>query len=141
MDDTSIKSNILKRRSDLGLTQTEMARRLGISLTAYRKIESGKTRILNSQLAKIAETTDTPLETLVVGFTPVDPANYSLEEIRETYEDRLRDLNSSYMREHESLREEIRRLEERLRDKDEIIENNRKLISHLEKELSRIKKD
>ena len=47
MDDATIKNNLEKKRNELGLSQTEMARRLEISLNAYRKLEKGKTRILN----------------------------------------------------------------------------------------------
>ena len=39
MDDATIKNNLEKKRNELGLSQTEMARRLEISLNAYRKLE------------------------------------------------------------------------------------------------------
>lgn len=50
MDDATIKNNLEKKRNELGLSQTEMARRLEISLNAYRKLEKGKTRILNEHV-------------------------------------------------------------------------------------------
>lgn len=52
MDDATIKNNLEKKRNELGLSQTEMARRLEISLNAYRKLEKGKTRILNEHVEK-----------------------------------------------------------------------------------------
>ncbi len=42
MDDATIKNNLEKKRNELGLSQTEMARRLEISLNAYRKLEKGR---------------------------------------------------------------------------------------------------
>ena len=41
MDNNSIKENIRKIRKSKGLTQEEMAHRMGISLTAYRDLEKG----------------------------------------------------------------------------------------------------
>ena len=57
MDNNSIKENIRKIRKSKGLTQEEMAHRMGISLTAYRDLEKGATGIVNSNISKIAEIT------------------------------------------------------------------------------------
>jgi GGDEF domain-containing protein len=61
MDDATIKGNILRKRTELRLSQKEMAARLDISLNAYRKIESGKTRIINEHVQAFAERTGTSL--------------------------------------------------------------------------------
>lgn len=71
MDDKTIKVNLERKRNELGLSQTEMARRLDISLNAYRKLEKGKTRILNEHVGRFAEETGVSVAELVNGFEPV----------------------------------------------------------------------
>ncbi len=136
MDDATIKDNLLRRRTELHLSQKEMAARLDISLNAYRKIESGNTRIINKHVERFAESTGVSLSYLVNGFEPLDPASTSLEEekeqVRRQYQGREEDLR----RQNAGLRERIARLEEKLSDKDAVIEANRKLIARYEKELS-----
>ena len=65
MDNASIKNNIRKIRTSHNITQEEMAYRLGISVTAYRDFEKGKTSIMNSNILKMASILDTPTEALV----------------------------------------------------------------------------
>ncbi len=52
-------------RSIKGLSQENLAQMLGISLTAYAKIEQGKTDINYSRLVQIAEKLEIPLKSLV----------------------------------------------------------------------------
>lgn len=52
-------------RSIKGLSQENIAQMLGISLTAYAKIEQGKTDINYSRLVQIAEKLEIPLKSLV----------------------------------------------------------------------------
>ena len=129
MDDATIKNNLEKKRNELGLSQTEMARRLEISLNAYRKLEKGKTRILNEHVGKFAEKTGTSVAELVNGFEPISSATERINDIKE------RDLEDGYIKTIASLKADIERLNERLQDKDEIISMNRKLILRYEKEL------
>ena len=136
MDDATIKENLLRRRMELHLTQKEMAARLDISLNAYRKIETGGTRIINEHVRQFAASTGVSLSYLVNGFEPMDPAATSLEEEREQVRKQFLDREGELRREIALLRERIVRLEEKLSDKDALIEANRKLISHYEKELS-----
>ena len=134
MDDATIKGNLEKKRNELGLSQTEMARRLEISLNAYRKLEKGKTRILNEHVEKFAEKTGVVAE-LVNGFEPINSAMAGLNDVKESYDKKLRVLEDGYIKEIAMLKAEIERLNEKISDKDEIISTNRKLISHYEKEL------
>ena len=136
MDDKTIKGNLEKKRNELGLSQTEMARRLEISLNAYRKLEKGKTRILNEHVGKFAEETGVSIAELVNGFEPVNSFESGLESIKEAYDKKIRVLEDGYISEIKAMKEEIRRLNEKIRDKEEVIAVNRKLISRLEKELS-----
>ena len=41
MDNASIKENIFRIRTEKGLSQDEMARKLGVVRNTYRKIEKG----------------------------------------------------------------------------------------------------
>lgn len=136
MNDSSIKSNIHKIRVRAGLSQSEMARRMELSLTAYRKLESGSTRILNGHLSRFAEEAGATLAEVVNGFKPVSSKVAALEDVKESYENRLREEKDSHNAEIAALKDEIRRLEEKLKDKEELLETTRKLISHYEKELS-----
>ena len=135
MDDATIKSNLEKKRNELGLSQTEMARRLEISLNAYRKLEKGKTRILNEHVEKFAEKTGTSVAELVNGFEPISSLSVGLNDIKENYDKKFRVLEEGYIKEISMLRKEIERLTEKIKDKDEIISINRKLICRYEEEL------
>ena len=126
MDDATIKNNLEKKRNELGLSQTEMARRLEISLNAYRKLEKGKTRILNEHVGKFAEKTGTSVAELVNGFEPISSATERINGIKENYDRKMRDLEDGYIKTIASLKADIERLNERLQDKDEIISMNRK---------------
>lgn len=112
-----------------------MARRLDISLNAYRKLEKGKTRILNEHVGRFAEETGVSVAELVNGFEPVSSFESGLNNIKEAYEKKFRALEESYTSELNVMRDEIKRLNEKLKDKEEVISMNRKLISHYEKEL------
>ena len=133
MDDATIKNNLEKKRYELGLSQTEMARRLDISLNAYRKLEKGKTRILNEHVEKFAEKTGTSVAELVNGFEPINSAMAGLNDVKENK--KLRVLEDGYIKEIAMLKAEIERLNDKIKDKDEIISMNRKLILRYEKEL------
>lgn len=135
MDDKTIKVNLERKRNELGLSQTEMARRLDISLNAYRKLEKGKTRILNEHVGRFAEETGVSVAELVNGFEPVSSFESGLNNIKEAYEKKFRALEESYTSELNVMRDEIKRLNEKLKDKEEVISMNRKLISHYEKKL------
>ncbi len=55
VDNSSIKKNIYRFRKAKGLTQEEMASRIGTSVTHYRNIESGKTWLISPVVGKIAD--------------------------------------------------------------------------------------
>lgn len=135
MDDATIKDNLFRKRNQLGLSQSEMARRLEMSLNAYRKLEMGKTRILNEHVPLFAETVGVSVAELVNGFEPVDSAAAGLDDVKESYEQRIRILEVGYLKEIDHLKKENKRLLDRLRDKEEIIQTDRKLLRQYEKEL------
>ncbi len=55
MDNSSVKKNIYRFRKAKGFTQEEMAGRIGISVTHYRNIESGRTWLISPLVGRIAE--------------------------------------------------------------------------------------
>ena len=70
MDNISIKNNIMKIRKARKITQESMALSLGMSLTAYRDFERGKTSVMNMNVLKIASLLNIPAEELVLGYRP-----------------------------------------------------------------------
>ena len=131
MDDATIKRNLERKRNELGLSQTEMAHRLEISLNAYRKLVQGDTRIINVHVTRFADETGTSLAELVNGFEPVSSIEKALDSIREAYNSRIEELNGQIS----SLEDEIRRLEEKIKDKEAVIASDQRLIARYEKEL------
>ncbi len=140
MDDATIKDNLYRKRNELGISQSEMARRLEMSLNAYRKLETGKTRILNEHVPLFAETAGISVAELVNGFVPLSSAESGMDAVKESYEQRIRVLEKGYRQELEDLEAEIARLKERLQDKEDLIALNKKLILRYEKELKSARK-
>lgn len=137
MDKNSIKENLLKMRGRLGLSQEAMAEKLGISRTAYRNIESGKTRLISSHADKIASILGVSTEELLLGHNPDDGNASSLEDMRERYETRIREIENGHTDEMTALNAQIKvlnefidTLKETIRTKDEIIALLRKSIAN-----------
>ena len=133
MDDASIRNNMRKARESLGISQSEMALRLEMSLTAYHKLENGPTRIMNEHVVKFASIAGMSLEKLVNGYEPIDSVEAGLDEVRSNYETTLKSLNDSYIKEIEMLKAENSRLKEKIQDKEELLQTARKLIAQYEK--------
>ena len=85
MDNSSIKENIVRRRTAEGISQDEMAKRLDISRNAYRSIEKGESRVISDRLKDIADNLGISLEELVLGYNPRNGSG-ELNEMRERYE-------------------------------------------------------
>ena len=122
MDNTSIKDNIRRIRKEHGLTQEEMAHKLGISLTAYRDLEKGNTNIVNCNVIRLAHLLDTSTEELVLGYRPVRIPEENLREMKEEYAGRIAELE----KEVEYLRMLVKSQEEIIETKNQIIEMLRK---------------
>lgn len=71
MDNDSIKVNIVRKRTEEGISQDEMARRLRISRNTYRSIEKGTAKVISERLNEIASSLNTSAEELVLGYKPV----------------------------------------------------------------------
>jgi transcriptional regulator with XRE-family HTH domain len=67
--DVHIGERIRHRRVMLNLTQTMIARRLGMSFQSVQKYESGENRVATSTLMQIGEILEVPLEYFVEGLS------------------------------------------------------------------------
>ena len=122
LDNRMMGENLRKARTARGMTMTELAKRLEISLPAYRKIESGQTRIINSHYEKCAEILGIPLIELINGFMPVMDSAGVFEDARAEYLSRI-----------DQLSDKVASLETTLQDKDRLIYTQELLIEHLQK--------
>lgn len=122
MNNNSIKENIRRIRKRTGLTQEEMALRLGISLTAYRDLEKGATNIVNSNIPKIAEITGVTTEE-VLGYSAMPD------------ESKLHDVTAEYGIQMESLQTRINDLEKIVGSLEEIILVKNEIIAMLKKKI------
>ena len=124
MDNNSIKDNIRRLRKQRRLTQEEMALQLGISLTAYRDFEKGKTSILHCNLSRIASLLNTPAEEVLLGYKPSQAEGARLKDIEEEYSGRIAVLETR-----------ISDLEKLIKSKEETIRNMDQIISMLRQKL------
>ena len=136
LDENIIRKNLKQKRLELRYTQSEVADRLDISVTAYQKIERGRTRILNRNYTKCADTFGVSLSELINGFEPVKDAAAALEEARVTYGLKMKVQESDYLSKIQSRDREIERLKEIIKDKEDTIATQKLLIDQL---ISRLK--
>lgn len=133
MDDNSIKEIIALLREKKGLSQTELANRIGIDRNTYRNLEKGDTRILSPHIEAIAKELGTTTEHLLLGTDLEDERKLSLNDIdaRETelvsivrnmYSEKI----SMLEKEVADLKELVEILKSRIYDKDLIISMLRK---------------
>lgn len=138
MDNSSIKENIVRRRTAEGISQDEMAKRLDISRNAYRSIEKGESKVIkviSDRLKDIADNLGISLEELVLGYNPRNGSG-ELNEMRERYEHAEMSMKEDYEKRILALNNKISMLEDTIRDLREIIELKTEVNSMLKKELS-----
>jgi len=131
MDENTIRENLRKVRTSLGYTQADVADRLDISVTAYQKLESGKTKIINRHFYKCAEIFGVSTSELANGFKPVKDADSFLREAQESYGRRLNVMENGYIQEIQRKDREIERLNDIIKDKEETISTQKLLIRQL----------
>lgn len=140
MNTDSAKGNILKQRKEAGLSQEEMAEKLGISRTAYRNIEAGKTRLISRHAESMASILGISTEELLFGCCSSSSAD-ALSDIKARYDTKIKDMESDHTEEEARLRSHIKFLEEyiaslkeTIRTKDEVIGMLRKMTAGDDKE-------
>ena len=122
MDNNSIKENIRKIRKSKGLTQEEMAHRMGISLTAYRDLEKGATGIVNSNISKIAEITGISIAE-VLGYSE-QSQTVTVNDVKAEYNSRIDTMQTRI----NDLEKIVASLEALIKVKDEVISMLKKHI-------------
>lgn len=73
--DRLIGERIRARRTELGLTQDQLAQAVGVSYQQIQKFESGASRIAAVQLLALAERLHVPIGYLLPGAEPDDSAS------------------------------------------------------------------
>lgn len=132
IDEKTIKKNIYLRRRALSISQTEMAERLGLDRNTYRNIESGKTRIINGHLDKIADLLETSAEELVLGYRVGDPdSDPKLQDTRAWYDSKIGVLVKSFEQRQTEDQKKIRLLEKRIAELEDSLRDKTDLIAFL----------
>lgn len=117
MDNISIKNNIMQIRKARKITQEKMALSLGMSLTAYRDFERGKTSVMNVNVLKIADLLDVSAEELILGYLPHQSKHNKTEDLIKEYANRINELE----RRISDMEKLIDSLQEAVSTKNEII--------------------
>lgn len=134
MDNNSVKKNIAVLRKRLGLTQQEMAEKLGISRNAYRRIESGETALVNDCLLRIASILDSTADELVLGYAPRENDGPTLNELRTRYLQESAEKERMYQEKINVLEETVRSHEKRIELLEDLVKTKEEIISMLKKE-------
>lgn len=143
MDNDSIKVNIVRKRTEEGISQDEMARRLRISRNTYRSIEKGTAKVISERLNEIASSLNTSAEELVLGYKSVE-RNSEVEDIRmefdsakNRYEKEKASLIADYENRINVLTDHIASLESTISNMREIIDSKNEIISLMKREESK----
>ena len=143
MDNDSIKVNIVRKRTEEGISQDEMARRLRISRNTYRSIEKGTAKVISERLNEIASSLNTSAEELVLGYKTVE-RNSEMEDIRmefdsakNRYEKEKASLIADYENRINVLTDHIASLESTISNMREIIDSKNEIISLMKREESK----
>lgn len=143
MDNDSIKVNIVRKRTEEGISQDEMARRLRISRNTYRSIEKGTAKVISERLNEIASSLNTSAEELVLGYKTVE-RNSEVEDIRmefdsakNRYEEEKASLIADYENRINVLTDHIASLESTISNMREIIDSKNEIISLMKREESK----
>lgn len=143
MDNDSIKVNIVRKRTEEGISQDEMARRLRISRNTYRSIEKGTAKVISERLNEIASSLNTSAEELVLGYKPVE-RNSEVEDIqmefdsaKNRYEKEKASLIADYENRINVLTDHIASLESTISNMREIIDSKNEIISLMKREESK----
>ena len=115
MDNNSIKENIERIRTEHHLSQAEMAKELGISRNAYRKLEKGETKLISDTVFKIADVLNVSPEEVLIGHS----LSRSIDAKAEQYDASLNLLKMVYETKLDGLKREYDRLGEILKEKED----------------------
>ena len=121
MDNARIKENIIRKRTEKGISQDEMAQRLEMSRNSYRHLK---------EIADILNITE---EELVLGYKPAEGAG-SLEEVRSHYSKISDDLRQNYEERIAGLSDQLELQKLMVSDLRELIDSKNEIIRLLKNE-------
>ena len=133
MDNARIKENIIRKRTEKGISQDEMAQRLEMSRNSYRNIEKGSTYVVSRHLKEIADILNITEEELVLGYKPAGVAG-SLEEVRSHYSKISDELRQNYEERIAGLSDQLELQKLMVSDLRELIESKNEIIRLLKNE-------
>lgn len=133
MDNARIKENIIRKRTEKGISQDEMAQRLEMSRNSYRNIEKGSTYVVSRHLKEIADILNITEEELVLGYKPEEGAG-SLEEVRSHYSKISDDLRQNYEERIAGLSDQLELQKLMVSDLRELIDSKNEIIRLLKNE-------
>lgn len=133
MDNARIKENIIRKRTEKGISQDEMAQRLEMSRNSYRNIEKGSTYVVSRHLKEIADILNITEEELVLGYKPAEGAG-SLEEVRSKYSKISDDLRQNYEERIAGLSDQLELQKLMVSDLRELIDSKNEIIRLLKNE-------
>ena len=133
MDNARIKENIIRKRTEKGISQDEMAQRLEMSRNSYRNIEKGSTYVVSRHLKEIADILNITEEELVLGYKPAEGAG-SLEEVRSHCSKISDDLRQNYEERIAGLSDQLELQKLMVSDLRELIDSKNEIIRLLKNE-------
>ena len=133
MDNARIKENIIRKRTEKGISQDEMAQRLEMSRNSYRNIEKGSTYVVSRHLKEIADILNITEEELVLGYKPAEGSG-SLEEVRSHYSKISDDLRQNYEERIAGLSDQLELQKLMVSDLRELIDSKNEIIRLLKNE-------
>lgn len=148
MDEKTIKNNLSRSRKEAGISQEVLAERLHLNRNTYRNIETGRTRIINRHMDKIAAELGTSVEELILGYKAGDPdSDPRWEDMRNEQKSRFQALLGSYEKKIDEDAQRLllqeRRIDElkaSLRDKTDLIAFQKEKIAEQEKVIAEMRK-
>ena len=133
MQNDFFHTNLRQARERAGLSQTELAESIGVGRTTIVSLETGKTRLFNKNVPKVAGRLGISLEELVCGM----PAEALLKD-ELTWAERERALVAEYEQRIQALQDKLddaRRLNKALQDNvDSLTTSHNYLLEQLRKD-------
>lgn len=128
MNNDNVKSNIFRLRRQSGMSQEEVAEKMGISITSYRKLERGSTILVSTRIQQLSSIFNITEQEILFGKEAEniqDLKNQKLEEewARKESEE-INDLKLKLLQ----LQGEISTLRGWLSDKEEIIQMQKEAL-------------
>ena len=129
MDDHTISDNIKLFRLRKGLVHTDITEALHFTRQSYSKLESGKVRIVNPRIYRLAEFYGVEPEELLLGYSPDPEATGHLQETKRGYDVKYKRLQREFegvlenkASELKTLRDLVNTLQKTIQTQEEIIQ-------------------